>query len=69
MWTNYRDRPRYEQSYRNYFRRGNFRGNVRMYQNQNFITQNNRGGYRGKYSNANYKRCGNRYRERQYKKE
>ena len=38
---NYRDRPRYEQNYRNDFRRnvssprGNFRGNLRMYQDQN----------------------------------
>ena len=32
---NYRGRPRYEQDYRNNFRRGNFRGNIRMYQNQN----------------------------------
>ena len=44
---NYRGRPRYEQSYRKDFRRGNFRGNVRTYQNQNFRRQNNRGGYRG----------------------
>ena len=32
----------------------NFRGNVRMY--QNFGRQNNRGGYRGNYSNENYSR-------------
>ena len=30
---NYRDSPRYEQSYRNYFRRGSFRGNVQTHQN------------------------------------
>ena len=40
---NYRCRPRYEQSYRNDFRIENFRGNVRIYQNQNFRIQNNRG--------------------------
>ena len=33
---NYRDRPRYEHNYRNAIRRGSFRGNLRMYQNQNF---------------------------------
>ena len=36
---NYRGRPRYEQSYSNDVRRGNLRGNVRMYQNQNFRRQ------------------------------
>ena len=47
----YRDRPRYEQSYRNDFRgtgqslQRNFRGNVNAFQNQNFRRQNNRGGY------------------------
>ena len=40
---NYRGRPRYEQKYRNDFRGGGFRGNVRMYQNQIFIRQNYRG--------------------------
>ena len=39
---NYRDRPIYEQNYRNDFRRnmsshrGNYRGNMRTYQNKNF---------------------------------
>ena len=39
----------YRQGYRNDFSRGNFRGNVRTFQNQNFRGQNNRGGYRGNY--------------------
>ena len=36
-----RGRPRYEQNYRDNYRRQNFKGNVRMY--QNFRRQNNRG--------------------------
>ena len=55
---NYRGRPRYEQSYRNDFRRGNFKSNARMYQNQNFRRQNNRGGYRGNYRNEIMKEAG-----------
>ena len=39
---------------------------VRMYQNQNFRRQNNRGGYRGNYRNENYERGRRRSRERQY---
>ena len=57
---------RYGQSYRNDFRRGNFRDNVRMYKNQNFRRQNIRGGYRGNYRNENYEICRSRSRERQY---
>ena len=53
---NYRDRTRYEQSYMNDFGRGNFRGNVKMYQNQNFRSQSNKGGYGGSYRNENYER-------------
>ena len=41
---NYRGRARYEQKYTNDVRRGNFRDNMRTYQNQNFRKQNNRGG-------------------------
>ena len=63
---NYRDRPRYEQSYRNDLRRGNFRGNVRTYQNQKSRRQNNRGGYRGHYRNESYERGRSKSRERQY---
>ena len=55
---NYLGRPRYGQSYRNEFRRGNFRGNVRMYQNQNFKRQNNRGGYSGNHRNKIKKEIG-----------
>ena len=40
----YTDRPRYEQKYRNDFRTGNFRGNMRP--NQTYRGQNYRGGYR-----------------------
>ena len=46
----------YEQSYWNDFGRGNFRGNVKTYQNQSFRRQNNRGGYRGNCRNENYER-------------
>ena len=49
-----RGRPRYEQNDRNDYRRGNFRDNVRMY--QNFGRQNSRGQYRGNYRNENYNR-------------
>ena len=59
---NYNDNPRYEQSYRNDFRIGNFRGNVGMYQNQNIRRQNYRGGYRGNYRNDRVK---SKSRERQ----
>ena len=58
---NYRDRPRYEQSYRNDFRRGSFKGNMRM--NQNFRGQNYRGRYRENYRND---RGRSRSRERKY---
>ena len=51
---------------KNDFRRRNFRGNVRAYQNKNFRKQNNRGGYRGNYRNEDYERCRSRCRERQY---
>ena len=61
---NYRGRPRYGQGYMNDFRRANFRGNARMYQNQNFRGQNNRHWYRENYINDNYKRGRNRSRER-----
>ena len=44
-----RGRPRYEQN----FRRGNFRGNMRMYQN---FERQNRGEYRGNFRNENYSR-------------
>ena len=40
----------------NHFRRGNFRGNARTYQNQNFRRQNNRGGYTENCRNENYER-------------
>ena len=43
----YINRPKYELNYRNDFRRGNFRGNMRsnqMYRGQNYI-----GGYRRNY--------------------
>ena len=40
----YIDKPRYEQKYRNDFRRGSFRCNLRM--NQNFRDQNYRDRYR-----------------------
>ena len=65
---NYRSGPRYGQGYRNDFRRGNFGGNVRTYQIQNFRGQNNRGGYRGNYRNENYEseRGRSRSRERSY---
>ena len=45
-----RGRPRYEQNYR----RGNFGGNVRSY--QDFGRQNSREEYRGNYRNENYSR-------------
>ena len=61
---NYRGRPRYEQNYRNDYRRGNFKGYGRMFQNQNFRKQNNRGGYRGNYRNKNYERGRSRSIER-----
>ena len=63
---NYRERPRYEQNYRNDSRRGNFRGNVKPYQNQNIRKQNYIDGYRGNYRNENNDRGRNRCRERQY---
>ena len=44
---NYRDSPRYNQNYRNDFRRGNFRGNVRS--NQNYRGKDYTGRYRGNY--------------------
>ena len=53
------DRPRYEQNYR----RGNFRGNVRSY--QNFGRQNSRGEYRSIYRNENYSRERGRSRSRE----
>ena len=55
-----------EQSYRNDCRRGNFRGNVRVYQNHNFRRQNNMDGYRGNYRNDNHERGRSRSRERSY---
>ena len=63
---NYRDRPRYEKNYRNNFRQGSFRGNVRMYQNQNNRRQNYIGEYRGNYRNENYNRGRSSSRERQH---
>ena len=39
---------------------------MRMYQNQNFRRQNNRGGYRGNYRNENYERDRSRSRDRSY---
>ena len=54
-------RPRYEQNYRNDFKRGSFRGNIRM--NQNFKGQNYRDRYRENYRND---RGRSRSRERQY---
>ena len=45
---------------------GNFRGNTRMYLNQNFRRQNNRCGYRGNYRNENYERGRSRSTERSY---
>ena len=39
---------------------------MRMYQNQNFRRQNNRGGYSGNYRNENYGSGRSRSRERQY---
>ena len=47
-------RPRYEQICRNVYRRGHFRGNMKMY--QNFGRQNSIIGYKGNYRNENYKR-------------
>ena len=47
-------------------RQGNFRGNARMYQNQNVRRQKYRGGYKGSYMNENYDRGGSRSRERQF---
>ena len=61
---NYRDSPRYNQNYRNDFRRGNFRGNIRT--NQNYKGKNFRGGYRRNYRNDNYERGRSRSRERQF---
>ena len=60
-----RGTPRYEQNYRNDYRRGNFRNNVRMYQN---LGRLNRGGYRRNYMNENYnrERCRSRSRERSF---
>ena len=43
-------RPRYEQNYWNDYRKGNFRGNMRMYEK---FGRQNRGRYRGKYRNEN----------------
>ena len=69
---NYRGKPKYEQNYGNDFRRnmssprGNYRGNARTYQNQNFGRQKNRGVYRVNYRNENYERGRSRYTERQY---
>ena len=42
----------------------NFRGNVKMYKNQNFRRQNNRGRYRANYRNESYERGRSRSRER-----
>ena len=53
-------------NYGNDYRRGNFRGNVRVYQNQNFRGRNNRNGYRGNYRNENYKIGRSRFRERSF---
>ena len=54
-----RGRPRYEQNYK----RGNFRGNVRI-----FERQNSTGKYRNNYRNESYDRSrnGNRSRERSF---
>ena len=60
----YKGAPRYGQSYMKCFRRGNFRGNLRTCQNQNFRRQNNKGGYRGNYRNENYERGRSESRER-----
>ena len=61
---NYRDSPRYNQNYRNDFRRGSYRGNLRT--NQNYRGQNYRGGYRRNYRDDNYERGRNSSRERQF---
>ena len=57
-----RGRPRYEQNYR----RRNFRGNVRLY--QDFGRQNSRGEYRGNYRKEDYswERGRSRSRERSF---
>ena len=60
----YRDRPTYEQNYRNDFRRGNLSGNVRT--NQTYRAQSYRGGCRRNYQKENYERGRSRSRERQY---
>ena len=57
---NYRGKPQYVNTYRNEFRKDNFR------ETQNCIGQNFRGRYRGNYRNNNFGRGRNRCRERQY---
>ena len=57
---NYRGRSKYINTFRNDFRRDNFRVT------QNYRGQNYRGGYRGNYSNDNFRRGRGRSRERQY---
>ena len=59
----YRDSHRYNQNYRNDFRRGNFGGNLRA--NWNYREQNFRG-YRRNYRNENYERGSSGSRERQF---
>ena len=54
-----RDRPRHEQNYRG----GNFRGNMRTY--QNFERQNSRGEYRNNYRDEGYSRSRDRNRSRE----
>ena len=58
---NYRDIPRYNQNYRNDFRRENVMGNLRS--NQNYRGQNYRDGYRRNYKSDNYERGRSRSRE------
>ena len=57
-----RGRLGYEQNYRNEYRRGNFRYNLRMYQN---FGRQNKGGYRGNYRSKNYNRERGRSRSRE----
>ena len=57
---NYRGRPHYVNTYRNDFRRDNFR------ETQNYRCQNVRGGYRRNYRNDNFGRGRSRSRDRQY---
>ena len=59
-----RDSPRYNQNYRNDFRRANFRGNLRI--NQNYRGQKYRGGYQRNCRNDNYGRGRSRSRENSF---